>query len=70
MTQNKNQKHIIYLDANNLYHYAISKFLSTGGLKWLDPKEFDLNTPTSNNSKHIVSTFSLLRTAFSSNILF
>ena len=69
-------KHIIYLDANNLYHYAKSKFLSTGGLKWIDPKEFDLNKPTSNNSKgcvlvkHIVSTFSLVRTAFLSKILF
>ena len=30
-------KHIIYLDANNLYGYAISKFLPSG-LKWIDPK--------------------------------
>ena len=26
-------KHIIYLDANNLYGYAISKFLPTSGFK-------------------------------------
>ena len=26
-------KHIIYLDANNLYEYAMSKFLSTSGFK-------------------------------------
>ena len=42
MTQNKNQN-IIYLDANNLYGYAMSKFLPTSGFKWIDPKELDLN---------------------------
>ena len=26
-------KHIIYLDANNLYDYAMSKFLPTSGFK-------------------------------------
>ena len=26
-------KHIIYLDANNLYGYVLSKFFSTSGLK-------------------------------------
>ena len=31
-------KHIMYLDANNLYGYAISKFLSTSELKWIDRK--------------------------------
>ena len=36
-------EHIIYLDANNLYGYAVSKFLLTSGLNWIDPKEFDLN---------------------------
>ena len=36
-------KHIIYLDANNLYGYAMSKFLPTSGFKWIDPKEFDLD---------------------------
>ena len=29
-------KHVIYLDANNLYGYA-------SGFKWIDPKGFDLN---------------------------
>ena len=44
-------KHIIYLDANNLYGYAMSKFFPTSGFKWIDPKEFDLNKYTTNSSK-------------------
>ena len=53
MTQNKNQN-IIYFDANNLYGYAMSKFLQTSGFKWIDLKEFDLNKYTSNSSKGCV----------------
>ena len=34
-------KHITYLDANNLYGYAMSKFLPTTEFKRIDPKEFD-----------------------------
>ena len=49
MSQNKKQN--IYLDANNLYGYAMSKFLRTSGFKYIDPKEFDLNKYTSNRSK-------------------
>ena len=41
-------KHIIYLDANKLYGYAMSKFLPASGFKWIDPKDFDLNKYTSN----------------------
>ena len=29
-------KHIIYLDANNLYGYAISNLLPPSGFKWID----------------------------------
>ena len=47
-------KHIIYLDVNNVYCYAMSKFLPTGRFKWIDPKEFDLNKYTSNSSKGCV----------------
>ena len=47
-------KHIIYLDANNLYGYAVFKFLPTSGFKWIDSKEFDLNKYTSNNWKGCV----------------
>ena len=36
-------KHIIYLDMNNSYGYATSKFLSTSGFKWIVPKKFDLS---------------------------
>ena len=44
-------KHIICLEANNLYGYAMSKFLPTSVFKWIDPKEFDLNKYTGNSSK-------------------
>ena len=47
-------KHNIYLDANNLYGYAISKFLPTCEFKWIDPKQFDLNKYNSNSSKGCV----------------
>ena len=41
----------VQLDANNLYGYAISKFLPTCEFKWIDPKQFDLNKYNSNSSK-------------------
>ena len=47
--------HIIYLDANNLYGFAMSKFLPTGGFKWIDPKEFNLNKYNNNSVKGCVS---------------
>ena len=47
-------KHVIYLDANNLYVYAMSKFLPTRGFKWIDRKEFDFNKYISNSSKGCV----------------
>ena len=30
--------------ANNLYGYVMQRFLPTGGFKWIDIKEFNLNT--------------------------
>ena len=29
-------KHIIYLNANNLYSYAMGKFLTTSNFKWMN----------------------------------
>ena len=55
----KESKHIIYLDANNLDGYAMSEFLAASGFKWIDPKKFDLNTNTSNSSKGLSSKFIL-----------
>ena len=46
-------KHIVHLGANNLYGYAMLKFLPTSGFKWIVNgfKEFDLNKYLSNSSK-------------------
>ena len=52
-------KQIIYLDANNLYGCAMSRFLSTSGFKWIDPKKFDLNKYTNYSSKGCVSEVDL-----------
>ena len=40
MFQNKNQN-IIYLVANSLYGYAMSRFLTTSGFDSAGPKDFD-----------------------------
>ena len=29
-------KHVMYLDVNNLYGWAVSQYLPTGGFKWLN----------------------------------
>ena len=47
-------KHIIYLDVNDLYIYAMYQFLPTSRFKWIRPKEFDLHKYTSNSSKDCV----------------
>ena len=47
MIQNKKQSTEYNQTQNNLYSYAIPKFLRTSGFKWIDPKNFDLNTYTS-----------------------
>ena len=44
---NKESVFIIYLDANNLYGWAMIQYLPYGSLKWLSEKEidkFDLNS--------------------------
>ena len=52
MIQNKNQ--INYLDANNIYGYAMSNFLLRSKFKWFDPKDSDLNKYNSSSSNCFV----------------
>ncbi len=37
----KPTKYITYLDANNLYGWAMSNPLPTGGFKWMEEEELD-----------------------------
>ena len=39
----KPSNYIIYLDANNLYGWAMSQDLPTGGFRWVSPEEVDLS---------------------------
>ena len=50
----KQESKHIYLGVNDLYGYALSKFLPTSGLNWIDPEEFDLHKYTSNSWKGCV----------------
>ena len=46
-------KYITYLDANNLYGWAMSQYLPYSGFKWLNQKEisdFCLNSISENSS--------------------
>ena len=47
-------KHIIHLDAYNLYGYVMSKSFPTCRFKWIDPKDFDLNKYTSKCSRSVL----------------
>ena len=51
MIDKKESKHIIYIHANNLHGYAMSKFLQTGKFKWIDSKDFDLDKYNKNSSQ-------------------
>ena len=33
--KNETSKYIMYLDANNLYGWAVSQYLPTGGFRWM-----------------------------------
>ena len=35
----KPSKYILYLDANNLYGWAMSQYLPTGGFRWMTEKQ-------------------------------
>ena len=39
--KNKPSKYIMYLDANNLYGWAMSQYLPTGGFKWMKQNKID-----------------------------
>ena len=39
--ENVPSKYIMYLDANNLYGWAMSQYLPTGNLRWMKDKEIN-----------------------------
>ena len=50
-------KYIMYLDANNLYGWAMSQALPTGSFKWLSPKQIEkinLGKYTENSKKGMI----------------
>ena len=50
-------EYIMYLDANNLYGWAMSQYLPTGGFKWLSPKQIEkinLGKYTENSKKGMI----------------
>ena len=50
-------KYIMYLDANNLYGWAMSQYLPTGGFKWLPQKQIEkinLGKYTENSEKGLI----------------
>ena len=44
-------RHVMYLNAKNLYGYTVPKFFLSCGFKWIHPTEFDSNKYSSNSSK-------------------
>ena len=49
--------YIMYLDANNLYGWAMSQYLPTGGFKWLSEKQIknlDLAKYNENSKKELI----------------
>ena len=47
-------KYIMYLDANNLYGWAMSQYLPTGGFEWLTEKEVDLSKYNDESEKGLI----------------
>ena len=55
-------KYIMYLDANNLYGWAMSQYLPTGGFRWLTEKEInkiDLVKYKEDSKKGVISEVDL-----------
>ena len=53
----KPSKYITYLDANNLFGWAMSQYLPYGGFKWLSQEEidkFDVNLINRNSSHRYI----------------
>ena len=57
----KESKYITYLDANNLYGWAMSQYLPYSGSKWLNQKEISnlLNSVSENSSIGYILEFDL-----------
>ena len=47
-------KYIMYLDANNLYGWAMSQYLPTGGFKWLNEEFLLLDDYTDDSDKGLI----------------
>ena len=45
----RRSKYITYLDANNLYGWAMSQYLPCSGFKWLNQKKIDVNLISENS---------------------
>ena len=45
----KPSKYISYLDANNLYGWAMSQYMPYGGFKWINPADFKLEDVRENS---------------------
>jgi len=53
--KNKPSTYIAYLDANNLYGWAMKQYLPYGGFKWINPEEFHLeNVKNDSEIGHIL----------------
>ena len=52
--ENAPGKHIMYLDANNLYGWAMSQYLPTGGFKWLNEEFLLLDDYTDTSDKGLI----------------
>ena len=55
--ENEPSKYIMYLDANNLYGWAMSQYLPTGGFRWFNEQEIedlDLNEYGKENEKGLI----------------
>ena len=55
--KNAQSKYIMYLDANNLYGWAMSQYLLTGNFRWMTNKEIneiDLGEYKTNGKKDLI----------------